>query len=363
MTALVILFSISAAFAQAPGFGRVNRKTIALQRKLPAVVQLPGDHFAVNVTASDPRGGAVTARLKIVIETEMAKYDPQLMVDPKKPDTDIAINILNLDVPQPAPIMGSNKPTNPFKLGGNKKPQQQQVIGYDYKGHLEVAYQARTPGGGFVDADEIKTSFSEQTNTQTTKMEQSVGSLKNSVANLGGFGGLTHRGGQQQQQNSASTDDNSAGGPKTVQDVQNILMSKLTALIAARLVNTNETLEIELARGGALDDALKYADVRQWTKMAEALETMAPYKEPRDESYRYYDLGVAYEALGYSAETAEGAKRNLEEAAADYGKAADLNPAERGFLEPQNRIEIALEHYKKLNAPEAGKPGNKGTAQ
>jgi tetratricopeptide (TPR) repeat protein len=125
-------------------------------------------------------------------------------------------------------------------------------------------------------------------------------------------------------------------------------MSKVTALIAARLVTTNETVEIPLARG-ALDDANKYADARQWGKMAEALETMPPIAPEREDAYRFYNLGVAYEALGYSAETPAAVKRNLEDAAVDYGKAADMNPAERRFLEPQNRIEIALEHYKKLS--------------
>ena len=154
--------------------------------------------------------------------------------------------------------------------------------------------------------------------------------------------------------------------PRSVEDVEQILMSKVTALIAARLVNTNETVEIPLARGGPLDDANKYAEAQQWSKWAEALETMQPFPDQKEDAYRFYNLGVAYEALGYAAETPDGAKRDLEDAAADYGKATDMNPADKRFLPAQNRIELALEHYKKLEPPPAPKstgPGSKSRSK
>jgi hypothetical protein len=343
---------LSLVFASGLGaqeFGRF-KKTITLQRKLPAVVQLPGDRFAVTVTSSDAKNQPVTFKFKTIVETQIAKYDPKLMLDPKKPDTDISLTILNMDVPQPAPITASS--ANPFSGFGSKKKSNQpaKVIGYQYTGRVEIAYQAKTPSGGFVDADDIKTSYSEQSNTQGAKMNQGMDGVKSSIRNWGGF---RHN----SDDNNNSSSDASSQGPKTVEDVQQILMTKLTALIATRLVNTNETVEIDLARGGPLDDALKYADVKQWSKMAEALDTMTPLSHAHEDAYRLYDLGVAYEALAYSAETPTAAKRNLEEAAADYGKAADMNPEEKGFLEPQNRIEIALEHYKKLSTPEPGKTG------
>jgi hypothetical protein len=47
-----------------------------------------------------------------------------------------------------------------------------------------------------------------------------------------------------------------------------------------------------------------------------------------------------------------------------YRKAGEANPQEKYFIEPVNRIEIALEHYKQLSvppgAPAAQTPPKKG---
>lgn len=80
---------------------------------------------------------------------------------------------------------------------------------------------------------------------------------------------------------------------------------------------------------------------------------MEPFLQKPDEAYRLYNLGVAYEARGYKS-AAEGdpkaAKKFFEEASINYGKAIDDKTEEKYFLEPQNRIETALAHYKKLES-------------
>ena len=80
---------------------------------------------------------------------------------------------------------------------------------------------------------------------------------------------------------------------------------------------------------------------------------MEPFPQKPDEAYRLYNLGVAYEARGYTS-ASEGdpkaAKKFFEEAAINYGKAIDDKPEEKYFFEPQNRIETALAHYKKLES-------------
>jgi hypothetical protein len=70
--------------------------------------------------------------------------------------------------------------------------------------------------------------------------------------------------------------------------------------------------------------------------------------QPEADAYRLYDLGVANEALGYQAEDVVKARKYLQEASIDYGKAIDAKPAEKYFLEPQTRIDTALAHYKTL---------------
>jgi hypothetical protein len=61
-----------------------------------------------------------------------------------------------------------------------------------------------------------------------------------------------------------------------------------------------------------------------------------------------YELGVVNEALGYQAEDVAKARKYLQEASIDYGKAIDAKPEEKGFLPPQTRIDTALAHYKTL---------------
>jgi hypothetical protein len=77
---------------------------------------------------------------------------------------------------------------------------------------------------------------------------------------------------------------------------------------------------------------------------------MTPLK-PEDDSYRLYNMGVGNEALGYKAETPAEARRYFERAVIDYRKAGELNPREKYFVEPVTRIQLALEHYRKLAAP------------
>lgn len=334
---IVAVVCLLAASLNAQGFGKF-KKTVTVQRKLPAIVELPGNTFDVVVTASDAKNAPLTDKLKAVVETELARYNAKLMVDSKNPNTRIILKILNVDVPRPVPITST---TIPLSYGKNKNKNTTQnpakPTGYKVTGRFDVAYQAKTAGGRFLDANNINAKFAQQYNTQDTKMDEGVDAVKK------GWGRVRHLG-------KSSGDEAEQEAPRTVEDVQQILMSKVTALIAARLVTTNETVEIQLARGW-LDDANKFAEAKQWGKMAEALATMAPFPDQRDDAYRLYNLGVAKEAQAYVDETPTAAQRNLEEASADYGKAEDLNPAEKHFLEPQNRIEIALAHYKQLSKP------------
>jgi len=78
---------------------------------------------------------------------------------------------------------------------------------------------------------------------------------------------------------------------------------------------------------------------------------MPPLPHLDDDAYRLYNIGVGNEALGYKADTPASARRYFEQAVMQYRKAGEANPAEKFFIEPVNRIEIALEHYKQLSQP------------
>jgi hypothetical protein len=89
-------------------------------------------------------------------------------------------------------------------------------------------------------------------------------------------------------------------------------------------------------------------DQKLWTRALEQLESMTPFPQPDADAYRIYELGVVNEALGYKAEDFTSARKYLQEASIDYGKAIDAKPSEKYFLGPQTRIDTALAHYKTL---------------
>ena len=111
----------------------------------------------------------------------------------------------------------------------------------------------------------------------------------------------------------------------------------MVSQLATRLVSTDETVEVNLARG-KLDGANKLAESGLWSRNLETLETMTPLPNPKDDAYRLYNVGVANEALGYQSEDRAAAKKFLEQAAINYGKAIDAKPDEQLFLEPHRQL-------------------------
>src|ERR1035441_233579 len=85
-----------------------------------------------------------------------------------------------------------------------------------------------------------------------------------------------------------------------------------------------------------------------WSLSSSIDPTMTPFGQPAQDAYRLYNLGVVNEALGYQAEDVTQARKYLQEASIDYGKAIDAKPDEKYFLQPQTRIDTALAYYKTL---------------
>ena len=80
----------------------------------------------------------------------------------------------------------------------------------------------------------------------------------------------------------------------------------------------------------------------------ETLEDDGAAWEAHGRCVPFYNIGVAYEALAYQSEDKSATEKFLEKAAINYGKAIDANPGEKQFADPQNRIETAVAHYKRL---------------
>lgn len=321
------------------GFGG-RKKTIVLERKLPAAAKLPGSSFNVKVAAQNPQYMDVASKLQSVVETQMIRFNSDLSSSEDKPDATIAIRVLNYNLTQKAE--SDLAASSLSHVGKNKNSTGQQPTANRVTGTLSVTYQARTRAGTTIDAEPIEVKF-QQVFDSTSETVSKTKEL---------FSKIPHPG-----RKSAQDDDT----PHTMGDVEELLVNRMAERIAARLVNTNERVPVFLARG-KLDDNNRYADAGQWTQFVENLEMMAPLPSTEDDAYRLYNIGVGNEALGYKAESPAGARRYFEQAVLYYRKAGDANTKEKYFIEPVNRIEIALEHYKRLAAPAPAKAAPKAPA-
>jgi hypothetical protein len=305
-----------------------TKTTVVLQRKLPAAVTLHGSSFSVKAAAArptDPCQKLAVDKLQSTVETALIRYNSQLQLEPAKPDNVISVRVLNCNAVAKAEYSTT--------LAGKNKGQQQQT-GVKVNGDLTVAYRAS------VDAESIDVKYDHDFNN----VAAAVSETKKIIGKIP-LPGKKH------------PQEEDADEPHTMEDVVQILVNRMTERVAARLVNTNERVEAYLARGGPFDENNRLAEAGQWTKYVETLETMPPLPNAEDDSYRLYNIGVGDEALGYKAETPAAAKRYFEQAVIQYRKAGESNPHEKYFIEPVNRIEIALEHYRKLAAPAAAKKG------
>lgn len=309
------------------GFGAAKEK-VTLQRKLPALIQLPGDTIRVKVTGHADQADLVND-LQAQLETELLKDDPHLRREDGNPAVTVSCEITNYA--HPRPIQTRQAPI------GNQAPQVITRI----TGSLSVTFQARSRDGRALGSDNVSVNYDQQFNAAGNNISHGImGTMSSSWHKLKGN----------------SQNGNGVDTPPTDAELRSLLLDMAVHRMAENIVNTNEAIEVFLAKNkGAIDEGDKAAEAGLWERALETFETAAPLTKKDEDAYRLYNIGVANEALGYRAEDAKSAMKFLDEAAINYGKAIDAKPGEKYFLEPQKRIETAIAHYKKLedekNAP------------
>jgi hypothetical protein len=296
----------------------INRKKIVVQRKLPPQGHIDGTTFKVEVTATGLPSDLPTD-MKSTLESVLIRNDSRLRSEEGRADTVISCRITSYA--QPAPQL-----TRQATLGGKGMQNQQMER---VTGVLTVSFQARSRSGSSLAADTVTAKF-DQEYSASGAQQGIVHSVTHTMSHI-------TKGGQ---------DDDTPPGQM---DLRNRLIQDAALQIASHLVNTTEQVEVYLAKGGPLDQADKLMEAKLWTRALEQLETMKPFPQPEEDAYRVYDLGVANEALAYQAEDLQKARKYLQAAAIDYGKAIDSKPTEKYFLQPQARIDTALAHYKVLS--------------
>jgi hypothetical protein len=320
-------FMGAAVSMHAQNFGNliVNRKKIGLQRKLPPTGRIEGTTFNVVVTASGLQQDLPTD-LKSTLESLLIHDDARLRSDDARPDTVISCRITSYAQPAPQPTV------QPTFVPGAKGGMQNQTM-YRYTGVLTVSFQAKDRSGHSLAADNVTAKF-DQEYSASGAQQGVLHSMTHTVTHL----------------TKGGSDDDT---PPTAVELHDRLIQQAAQQIASHLVNTTEQVDVYLAKGGGLDAANKLMEDKLWSRALEQLETMKPFPTPQEDAYRLYDLGVVNEAMGYAADDVTSARKDLQEAAIDYGKAIDAKPTEKYFLQPQNRIDTALAHYKILGDQKA----------
>jgi hypothetical protein len=304
----------------------MGKKKIILHRKLPPVIQFTGTTFTVKVTVREQQYADLAGKFRDLLETELLKDNDKLRADPNSQELAINCTILNFSTP-PKQQFTRNE------VVMQKGKQLEQPVKYDkITGNLELSYQARDPRTGrALDADNVSAKYSEDFESGTGQKADK--SLPSKV--IDPFKRVAGK----------KTEDSS--GPPTDTELRENLIHQAIHEIAARITATNEPVEIMLAQG-KLDKENKVAEQGLWSRYLEDLERMPPLPNAKDDAYRLYNIGVAYEALAYQTEDRKAAKGFLQDAAINYGKAVDAKPEEKYFLEPQKRIETAMAYYRKI---------------
>lgn len=321
-TAAAAALFLLCASASAQSFGLVFFKSkVTLQRKLPAVVQLPGVSAKVVVT-SHSNAADLADDFKSALTSELLKNDPRLHISEDSADSVINCQILSFDLPRPVTTTRSSLP--------DKNGKTTQTSFTRVTGQLRVAFQSRTRAGATLGSDNVTAKYDEEFDASGNAQSGGIaGVFNNSIKRLKG----------------AKIEDTH---PPTEAELRTNLFNSAVHQIVAELVVTQEIIEVNLAKGKGLDEGVKDAEAGLWTRALESWETAKPLDKPVEDAYRLYDVGVAYEALGYAAADPPTAMKYLSQASINYGKAIDTNPAEKYFREPQKRIETALAHYEKL---------------
>jgi hypothetical protein len=327
---------VCAPWVRGQNFGSaltLTRKKIVLERKLPPTGHIDGAGIKVVVNAPGVQGDVATT-LKSDLEDILLKNDPRLRTEDVHPDTIITCTVTSYAQPVPTRTQQTTISTNKNKPTA---PQYMERV----TGTLTVGFKATSRAGHSLAADNVKANYDREFNVASnTGTSGSSGlssfSLLHAMSSAAGHLGK-------------SSNDPPEDQPPTQIELHDKLIQNAAMQIASHLVNTTEQVDVNLARGGNLDEPVKLMESKLWTRSLESLETMQPFSAPDQDAYRLYDIGVANEALAYSSEDVNKARTYLQEAAINYGKAIDAKPTEKYFLEPQNRIDTALAHYKALS--------------
>ncbi len=310
------------AMAAKEGFGATvfNKKTASLARVNPPKVYLMGTRIAVKATSQDSQSADVAQRIQSQLESELLSNDNRLSSDSSSPQTLIEITVTQNDYDESWDTRRMTRRRQTGKDSKGKPVYQDYEVDVRFKTvkyHFTSAYKATDLAQRRnLDSDSIQSNFEKAFQEGDGAPDQ--GALENTA------------------------------------------IQTLVSRIVHNLTPTREQVGVLLPKG-SFESYINLATANLWNKYLEALEALPPRPTPEDDSYRKYGMGIAYEALGYGAESEETTLKYLEQASDYYNQAIETNPKEKYFTQaydallgskqaasPLDRVRSALVSYRKL---------------
>ena len=327
---LTLWFATQATLSAGPGFGTIRKKTINLEARQPAVVRLADTSIAFSGKAANTEYQPVLQTLLATLQTEILSHEKSLVIkpDPKEAEWTLYLEVTGYSTPPPQKLT---------QRAGNET-----TVMDHWVGSLNVSYQVLDRRGRVHDADAISESYDK------TYPE---GAAKGGTSFLGGLPVIGKK------------KNNEQTIPHSAEDVKQALVHQAVGRIGAKLGNTTSVMEVRVAAGEEhLNRAAEFLDQRLWSRALDEIQSVMPFPNPQDESYRLYDLGLAFEAMSYEAKTYKDQRANLFQAQEQYDKALEMNRGEKYFVETVARLRDSIAHYRTLDQQQEKGAGTKVTS-
>lgn len=114
--------------------------------------------------------------------------------------------------------------------------------------------------------------------------------------------------------------------------IEDDLLKRAAKSVASRIVPTQDTVSV-LVPKGSFEDLIPLAEMNAWDRYLAGAEAVRPLRDPRQDAYRHYALGLAKEGMAHTMAVEEPARaiELLREAQTHYETAVKSNPREELF--------------------------------
>ena len=270
------------------GFG-INKLAVQLSRARPPEVLITDTRIAIR-SSGQGQGGSFESQLIAALESELIGNDPRLRLEADHPETLIEIALLDHSIED---RWETRTVSQMVRTGTNSK------------------------GKPVYDSRQVKVRY--KLITQVANVALKVSSLNQDRTQLADTVLWSY-----------DNDYKEGRDAPAHSQLESMARAWLAQRIARRLTPTREQVGV-LVPKGSFKELSNLAKSGLWGRYLEALEGRQPLPAARDEAYRQYALGLAYEALGYEAEEPLITINYLEQASLHYNSAIAQNPEEKFF--------------------------------